>query len=269
MENIKSGLSIILKNIDEANRVLEFIGSNELMDRDGEIVSPEGWDLINYKKNPVILFGHKYDQPAVAKAENVWVEGKNLMFRVKFPEPGTYELSDVLYKLYKGKFMAATSVGFIPKEWKDGTGEKGQPVRTYLKQELLELSLVPVPANPSAILASKFLKDAWMAKSIDQKEMDLFCKKVKELFKKEENTQEVKEDKYFQLEKQIHGMKEEIGKIISEFNNLKFFVEEKLKEKTIHDLILSESGSSNLEDASLQEILDGIKQIAQESKKGS
>lgn len=51
MENIKSGLSIILKNIDEANRVLEFIGSNELMDRDGEIVSPEGWDLINYKKN--------------------------------------------------------------------------------------------------------------------------------------------------------------------------------------------------------------------------
>jgi hypothetical protein len=50
--------------------------------------------------------------------------------------------------------MNASSVGFIPKEWVDGDGKK-TPFRKFTKVELLELSLVSVPANPEALMSAK------------------------------------------------------------------------------------------------------------------
>jgi phage head maturation protease len=53
------------------------------------------------------------------------------------------------YKMAKGGFIKSQSVGFIPMEWTNGTGN-GEPKRTYSKCELLEISMVVVPANPGA-----------------------------------------------------------------------------------------------------------------------
>ena len=65
-------------------------------------------------------------------------------------------MADVYRKLYKGGFMRASSVGFIPREWKIGQNDK-DPRRTYTKAELLEISLVTVPANPNALMSAKGL----------------------------------------------------------------------------------------------------------------
>lgn len=139
----------------EEDRTLEFIGSTGHVDRYGDIIEPGGWDLKNYKKNPVFLFGHDYRQPPVGKAVKVWVDGNALKFHIKFADAETYAFADTIYRLYQGGFMRATSVGFADKEREPIIDKKNEGQQTgwrFLKQELYELSAVPVPANPNALM---------------------------------------------------------------------------------------------------------------------
>ncbi|HWQ90753.1 MAG TPA: HK97 family phage prohead protease, partial [Clostridia bacterium] len=52
--------------------------------------------------------------------------------------------------LYKGGFLNAVSVGFVPIRWENG-GEDSGFRRKYVEQELLEVSAVAIPANPEAL----------------------------------------------------------------------------------------------------------------------
>lgn len=153
-EMVRKVLTAEVKEVEGTERVLDFIGSTEGMDRDGEVVEVGGWELDNFKKNPVFLWAHDYYSPPIGRALDVKIDGKNLDFRIEFAPPETYEFADTIYRLYKGGFLNATSVGFIPKEWKDGQGEN-EPRRRFLKQELLELSGVPVPSNPQALVSAR------------------------------------------------------------------------------------------------------------------
>lgn len=137
---------------------IEMIGTTEAVDRDNEVISLDGWDLKNYKKNPVVLEAHNYWEPAIGRAK-VSIKDKQMVFRIEFPPEGVYPRADLFKKLYKLGFMKASSVGFIPSEYKLGNGVD-EPRRTFLKQELTEISLVTVPANPEALLAEKSIIDA-------------------------------------------------------------------------------------------------------------
>ena len=159
------------------DRTLQFIGSKEITDRDKEIVKVKGLDLKNYKTNPVVLWSHQYDQPPVAKATKVWKSGDELKFKVKFAEMEEYGFADTVYKLYKGGYMNAVSIGFIP-DWdsieypnKDGKSRSGAQ-RIFNKAELIELSLVPVGANPAALLSSKGITKALEDNVIDDSELE-------------------------------------------------------------------------------------------------
>ena len=139
---------------------LIMIGSTAGIDRDGESIDPTAWDLKQFKKNPVILPQHDYRKPAIGKAKDVKMVDGKLTFKIEFPEDGVNPEADIYRKLYKSGFMNASSVGFIGKEWVDGDGKKS-PFRKFTKVELLELSLVSIPANPEAITQAKaFLSEA-------------------------------------------------------------------------------------------------------------
>ena len=43
------------------------VASTNSVDRHGEIVDNNGWDLKSFKKNPVILWGHDHDERAYRK----------------------------------------------------------------------------------------------------------------------------------------------------------------------------------------------------------
>lgn len=145
------------------DRCLRFIGSDATPDRDGDTIDPKGWDLTNYNQNPVFLWAHDYSIPPVGKSTKTWLEKGKLMFDIKFPEKGIYPFADLVYNLYKGGFLNATSVGFIGKEMvaRDDEDVKDLPEwrrgAKFLKQELLELSAVPVPSNPAALQQAKSL----------------------------------------------------------------------------------------------------------------
>lgn len=144
-----------VEDINDEDRIITFVLSTESKDRDGDIIKAEGWVLDNYLKNPVVLFAHKYDELPVAKALRVWVENGQLKATAKFATEKENPLAENVYQLYKNGYMNAVSVGFVPIEYEETVSGYN-----YLKQELLEFSCVPVPANPEALisLAVKSLK---------------------------------------------------------------------------------------------------------------
>jgi len=238
-------------------RVLRFIGSDQKTDRDGDKIMTSGWNLKNYKDNPVILFGHDYTGSPVARAKKVWVdsEKKNLMFDVEFPEADVSSVGDSLYKLYKAGYMKAVSVGFVPNidkiEYPNRKKGSNQPWRIFNEQELLELSLVSIPANPRAVLTSKSVRKAIDENIIDELELnellDCFLDKNKKaddvektmpIEKNEDGSLKVVEDNYTEeKQEQINktevdsDLVKEINKIKDELNLLKDIVSVKNTDK--------------------------------------
>lgn len=129
------------------------VASTAVEDRQGEVVEVEGWDLKSFKQNPVLLLFHDHHSLPVGKAEKIWIEKgnkKRLMFKPVFET--ITERGRAISELVKQGFLKTFSVGFRPI---DSDGNR------FTKQELLEISLVNVPANPEAMmLAYKSLKEA-------------------------------------------------------------------------------------------------------------
>jgi HK97 family phage prohead protease len=118
------------------------------VDREGDVLEPLGWDLRHFRKNPVVLFAHAYRDLPIATTETIAVRGGRLTATARFPEAGVNRLSDDVLALIRAGVLNAVSVGFRPLEWH--RNEHGG--RTYTRQELLEWSIVPVPANPEALI---------------------------------------------------------------------------------------------------------------------
>jgi len=142
--------NVEVKKVGE--RQYEFTASTADMDRDGEVIDVEGWDLRNFKKNPVIMYAHDYRTLPIGKAAHIGVKDGKLKNTVEFPPEGTYEFADIVERLVNTGYLKTESVGFIPKKWEDGDGGEKTPRRTYTKQELLEISIVPIPSNPHALM---------------------------------------------------------------------------------------------------------------------
>lgn len=129
---------------------MEFVVSEESEDRAGDIVRVSGWELENFKKNPVVLYRHLGEQIGLAK---VWTAGKQLLSRIKIFEAGTTELVDGVRRIIAQGGLRAASVGFRRTKpaivRRDAAGNfLGEE---FVGQELLEISLVPIPAHQAAL----------------------------------------------------------------------------------------------------------------------
>lgn len=127
----------------------EFVLSDESVDRMGDVIRAAGWDLDNFKNNPVALFGHDHDK-VIGIWQNVRVVGKRLMGRLKLADEGTSEFIDTTRKLVEQGVLRAVSVGFQPIE---ALPRKGGV--EYVKSALHEISVVAVPANQNALAVAK------------------------------------------------------------------------------------------------------------------
>ena len=133
---------------------LDFIASDETVDRYNECIKQSGWQLDNFLANPVIPDCHNYGTVANILGRDILtkdqqVQNGKLCTRIEFAMDNP--MGSLAYKMAKGGFIKSMSVGFIPLEWSNGN-EADTPDRTYTKCELLEKSLVVVPANPGATI---------------------------------------------------------------------------------------------------------------------
>jgi hypothetical protein len=70
----------------------------------------------------------------------------------RFAEPETYEFADTVFRLVRDGFINAGSVGFAPIEWKFVNSKERPGGIEFIRQSLIEFSIVPVPANSSALV---------------------------------------------------------------------------------------------------------------------
>lgn len=136
-------------------------------DRHGDILEPGGARISNYLKNPVVLWAHEYRALPVGRTVSLMRDGDALKAEVVFADT---RFAREVRELYAQRFLRAWSVGFLPLEWdviEDAEGKfDGYHVRAW---ELIELSAVPVPANPEALtdaLANGMVREPRLAHSL-------------------------------------------------------------------------------------------------------
>lgn len=159
---IQKGVGTDFELLDES-RTIKFIVSSESVDRDGDIVRQAGMDLSTFQKNPIVLYNHNRNSP-IARASDMKIENGNMTMVVCFPEEGVSKLADEVFGLIKAGILNAVSIGFLPKEY--GWLEGGD-VFEYKEVELLELSVVTIPANPDAVAVERSLKDSVVRPEIE------------------------------------------------------------------------------------------------------
>jgi len=144
-----------IKSVDDNENVLQFAISTGSVDRDEDTINPDGWDLANYRKNPVVLWAHNYDELPVARSLGEWVDDGKLKSNAEFTSRELYPFGFMVREMLKGGFLNTTSVGFKPKEWMVADDESRDFGFDFFKQELLEYSVVPVPSNPEALIEAR------------------------------------------------------------------------------------------------------------------
>ena len=139
------------------DRTLSFVFSDDSVDRYGDTIDARGWQLDDFKNNPVALFGHDATKPesVVGRAKNVRVQGNKLLGDIEFADVDVNQTADVVYKMTKAGFLKTVSVGFQPVEWVFSKDKSRPGGVDFKKQTLLEISIVPLPANPNALIQAK------------------------------------------------------------------------------------------------------------------
>jgi len=129
---------------------IRFVASTQDVARDGMIVEAAGWQLNNYRANPVFLWAHDYECPPIGRADTM-IENGALMCEVTFDQGD--EFAREIERKYRTGFMNAVSVGWTTLEFAPPKGANQAPRVT--KAELLDISAVPVPADPGALKERK------------------------------------------------------------------------------------------------------------------
>lgn len=243
-----------MKASDE-DRTVEFVASKEVTDRDGEILKIEGINLKNYKKNPVVLWAHDRSGLPIGKTVKFTKVGKGLNLKVKFAEPEVYGFADTVFKLVKGGYINAVSIGFMPDYDKVEYPKNRKGVhRIFHASELLELSIVPVPANQDALRTSKALEDG-VIDEVELKEWQMFCKEAID------NEEIIEEDKVDMAElENLAELRLELEEVKAEFGYLKDLFSELEKDASAANAA-NEARTDELTEEDMIEIMDtlGIK----------
>ncbi len=138
-----------------SDRVFQFVISDESVDRHRTVIKMDGWQLENYRNNPIVAYQHNTfsnDPDSIVGKGDVYKENGKLMARVTFEPEGDNPIADKLVKKIEFGSINATSVGFNPIDWSRGVKADGEdPELIYFRNaDLLEFSIVHIPSNPNA-----------------------------------------------------------------------------------------------------------------------
>jgi HK97 family phage prohead protease len=145
-----------LRGLNESSRSVECLASSEAIDSYGEIVCQKSWKLDRFLGNPIVLFGHNSRELPIGKATNVRVTDEGLCCRIEFATAAANPKAEHVWQAVKEGILKAVSVGFVPGRLVDEK-HNGRDVVKLADCELHELSVVPIPANPKALMRARSL----------------------------------------------------------------------------------------------------------------
>jgi HK97 family phage prohead protease len=142
-------------SIDEKNYTATFVMSTASIDRHGDIVDQDTWNLEHFLKNPAFFWGHRSNEFPLGKWLSVTLEvdpenpEQKMLVGVAEFAVGVHEDIDRAWKHVVRGDLNMVSVGFIPK-LVDYDEEKDAYVLKYC--ELMECSLVGIGSNRRALI---------------------------------------------------------------------------------------------------------------------
>jgi HK97 family phage prohead protease len=136
----------------------------ETLDRDGEVLIPQGMNSVEFEKNPTLFWNHDYAQP-VGRCNGLKRKESTIVGDFTFAQrPDGYGgefFPEVAAALVGQGIVNAVSVGYVPE---DGGVRRateidrkkyGDRVHTvYSRWKLLEVSLAPFQSNPDALITA-------------------------------------------------------------------------------------------------------------------
>jgi HK97 family phage prohead protease len=134
------------------DRCIRYCFSDASVGRDMHTIASDAWDLTNFQRNPVFLWAHLDDELPVGRVENLATEAGRLVGQVRYAD---HAFADTVYQLVKGNFLNATSTGWLPLEWRAAKDRARPGGLDFTRVELLEISQVPVPALPTALVTAR------------------------------------------------------------------------------------------------------------------
>ncbi len=230
--------------IDEQERTVVKYISTVSVDRDGDIILPDGILMDDFRKNPVILYAHKHGSDifgggsdTLPIGKDVWIKADKFGIKAK-QKYANHQLANDVFNMHKDGFALASSIGFIPLEFKENDGgsewkELAKYVKdkyglkpkeinsargVYTKIYLLEHSDVPVPSNPDA-LALAYAEGNFKCKSIDLIN-DLELEEMKTIKELEEKVEEL-EKSLKTLEKEKSELEHSLSEKTAEIEQMK------------------------------------------------
>jgi HK97 family phage prohead protease len=141
-----------IKSVNDDERVIEGIATSSAPDRMGDVVEPLG---VTFKNPLVLLHQHDAERPVgQVKFDKPTKDG--VRFRATLPridEPGPLkDRVDTAWGEVKAGLVRAVSIGFRVMEGGYEVLKSGG--LRFTKTEVLELSLVSVPANADAVITA-------------------------------------------------------------------------------------------------------------------
>ncbi len=139
-------------------RTVPFVFSTNETDRHNTRISPDGWLLDNFRKNPVVLYSHQSGEGIFTEANpdhiigiarNLRIENNELVGDIIFEAEKNNPLAEKLFQKVLSGIIRATSVGFLPRG--EGRWDREEEIYIYDKAELLEISIVAIPSNPGSL----------------------------------------------------------------------------------------------------------------------
>ena len=139
------------KALSKKSKSLKIAGyaNTTAKDRSNDVVTAEAWakGVDNYRKNPVLLYQHKHDNP-IGRVENIRVDRKGIFVEAAVSEAA--EKNHGVQTLIKDGALKSFSVGF---RVKDGKYNRDDDSMLITDVELLEISVVSVPCNQESLFS--------------------------------------------------------------------------------------------------------------------
>jgi uncharacterized protein len=155
--------------VEQGSRTFVAKMTSDAIDRDREVLDPNGMDSTDFEKNPILFYGHDYTSVenvvglVVALKRETDADGRVTGWYAKCQlaeRPEDHEgpwRPDTVLALMRQGIIRGVSVGFDPVQVRNATADDrkrygASAERVFSRWKLLELSVAPLPANQDALV---------------------------------------------------------------------------------------------------------------------
>lgn len=162
-QEITRAVGLEVLSVNEENRYVDFVISNETEDSHGTVFKNDKWRLDRYNFNPVFTYNHhdhSNDPDDTLGTSQIRFEDGNMIARAYFedgdPEGDNNQKADKVFRKAKKGTLRGASIRAMVYEADYGDKEKGEKEETlyFSDQELVAWSVVTIPSNHTTLSRS-------------------------------------------------------------------------------------------------------------------